>query len=64
MRHKLPGPLNFSRPPQLRMIGKPAGSSTKKLIHVNSCAQIVGSNIIPNISAILQRVGCPNNFHT
>ena len=41
MRHKLTGSLNFPRPPQIRVIGKPRSRIAEKLIHTSRRSRIV-----------------------
>lgn len=63
MRHQLAGSLNLSRPPQLRVIRQPGGRITEKLIHTGGRSRVVGRNVVPNVSTILQRFRRPNDPH-
>lgn len=60
---QLAGSLNLSRPPQLRVISKPGGRITEKLIHTDGRSWVVGRNIVPNVNATLQRLRRPNDPH-
>ena len=58
---QLAGTLNFSRSPQLRVIGQSSGRIAEKFIHASSRSQIIGRDVVPNFNAILQCFWRPND---
>ena len=63
MGNQFAGTLNFSWPPQFGVIDESGGRIAKKLIHANGRSRVVVRDVVPNVSAILQRFRRPNDPH-
>ena len=64
MRNQFAGANNFAGPPQFGMFGEPCGGLAEKLVNPRCGTRVVGGNIVPDVSAVLLRLRCPNDSQT
>lgn len=63
MGDQLAGAGNLSWSAQLWVFAQPIGAVTEQFVHVNRCQRVVGGDVVPNVIAVLQCLGCPENVH-
>src|SRR5665647_3779746 len=61
--YQLAGAGYLSRATQLGVLDQPAGPIAEKLVHASRRVRVVGSDVVPDVNAVLQSLGCPDKLH-